>query len=283
MSLNKIVVAIALLALLVYTNPTIEAYGNFVRQEIVQRTGDHNDLTSILASFFGGILGSAITSTTTRTDFIFFSIYNTALGTENTKVIGILNNFFFISPLKSVQANSSSSLANKIDSSSDQNTQPLEYEDKFNTREILRCMQEFNKEKQGFKKETLSDLKTWAGRYPTKSFGNEEKQNFFTVPQVKHRLLEILSRKDFEDVTIEYGTESPIELIDDYLLISRCKPHSCPENVLIALSLLDGSIFTMFSNPHSENPHLFGKRCFAKTNGDLKLPTSIQERFLSKN
>lgn len=96
MSLTKTVIIVTLLALLVYTNPTMDDYGEFMHKELIQEIPKEDSLGKVLGSLFGGLSNYLITSTTIRRDFVIFSFYKTDLGDESTKVIGVLNNFIVI-------------------------------------------------------------------------------------------------------------------------------------------------------------------------------------------
>jgi len=100
MSLTKTIALFTLLALLVYTNPTMEDYGEYLRQEVVKDVAKENGLNKVIGSFFGGITSHLITNMTIRSDFVLFSLYKTDLGNNNTQVIGILNNFIVLDPDK---------------------------------------------------------------------------------------------------------------------------------------------------------------------------------------
>lgn len=290
MSLTKTVIIVTLLALLVYTNPTMDDYGEFMHKELIQEIPKEDSLGKVLGSLFGGLSNYLITSTTIRRDFVIFSFYKTDLGDESTKVIGVLNNFIVIRlPESKTDVMKSFELEQNHSQSTThtgRNIEPAQkkrseaFTDALNSHEISVCMRAFHIATPGFKDEDLSYLKEWAGHYPTRRFDSSNKLDFFKVPQIKHRLQSMLSKEDFKKLITEYTTESPIELIDNSLFISRCRPHSCPENALIAVSLRDGSIFAMFSVPNHEEPDLYEKRCFAIKN-DVELSNIIQERFLN--
>ncbi len=279
-SLTKTIVAVTLLALLTYTNPSMEAYEKFIHEQILQETRTQDDLTKFFGSLFGGFVSSLITNSTIRKDFIILSFYDTDFGGEQLKVVGILSNFVVVSPLKSVQKYTSSLPLKEKEISSEEHKQEIVAKE--NPNKIIDCVQFTYPTKQGLNSEDLSNLEEWVGRYPTQSFGNRKKTNFFAVPQIKKRLQHILSSVDLETITIEYGVESPIELIDNFLFIFRCKPHDCREsNASIAVGLHDGSILVLLTRSPStgSNPNM--KRCFALNNNLAELPESILKRFLN--
>lgn len=279
-SLTKTIVAATLLALLTYTNPSMEAYEKFIHEQILQETRTQDDLTKFFGTLFGGFVSSLITNSTIRRDFIFLSFYDTDFGGEQLKVVGILNNFVVISPLKSEQKYTSSLPLKEKEISS------VEYEQvtvaKASPNEIVDCVQSPYPTKLGVDSEDLSNLEEWAGRYPTQNFGNRKKPNFFAIPQIKKRLEHILSSADFEAITIEYEVESPVELIDNFLFISRCKPHDCGENnASIAVGLHDGSILVVLTQSLDAVSNSNTKRCFALNSSLEKLPENILKRFFN--
>jgi hypothetical protein len=279
-SLTKTIVAVTLLALLTYTNPLMEAYEKFIHEQILQETRTQDDLTKLFGSLFGGFVSSLITNSTIRRDFIILSLYDTDFGGEQLKVVGILSNFVVISPLKSVQKYTSSLPLKEKEILSEEHKQEIVAKE--NPNKIIDCIQFTYPTKQGLNSEDLSNLEEWAGRYPTQSFGNRKKTNFFAVPQIKKRLQHILSSVDLETITIEYGVESPIELIDNFLFISRCKPHDCREsNASIAVGLHDGSILVLLTRSPSTGSNPSMKRCFALNSNLAELPESILKRFLN--
>lgn len=280
-SLTKTIVAVTLLALLIYTNPTLEAYEEFIRKEIIQETRKQDGLSKVLGSLFGGFVSGLLANSTIRRDFIIFSFYDTDLGGERLKVFGVFNNFIVMRSLESER-----SFISNLQSTSkktplvqhEQTTQSMETKYSLTAAE---CVQVPYTTEQGFHKEDLSSLEEWAGRYPTQSFGNENNPNFFAVPQIERRLRHILSKADFKKVTLEYIVESPIELLDNYLLIHRCRPHECGENASIAVGLRDGSIFAVLTGSPNRESSSNKKRCFATNSDFAKLPENIQKRFLT--
>jgi len=98
MSLTKTIVAVTLLALLVYTNPTMDDFGEYMRKEIVQDLPKEDSLGKVIGSLLGGFASHVITNATIRRDFVIFSLYETDLGNKDATVIGVLNNFIVLNP-----------------------------------------------------------------------------------------------------------------------------------------------------------------------------------------
>jgi hypothetical protein len=95
-SISATILVVALLGLFAYTNPTLDGYENFVRQDIIQESQKQDDLTRALGFFLGGIAGRVIRNQTIRKDYVFLSIYNTNLGNGRLRVLGVLNNYFVL-------------------------------------------------------------------------------------------------------------------------------------------------------------------------------------------
>ena len=104
-SLSSVIVIVALLGLLVYTNPTREKYENFLHQRILQESQQQKELGSAcLGSFLGGLASRFIASQTIRKDYIVLSLYETNIGNESLSVLGILNNFIVLEEPQSAKS-----------------------------------------------------------------------------------------------------------------------------------------------------------------------------------
>jgi hypothetical protein len=101
---------VAVLGLLVVTNPSMDDYQNHMRSYIIkesQRIFQYPDAKQstetksiMIASILAGDPGTAaasLTAQTTRTDYVFFSIYDCELLNERIKMLGILKNFIDLS------------------------------------------------------------------------------------------------------------------------------------------------------------------------------------------
>lgn len=96
-SLSITVITVAILGLLAYTNPKPNDYERFIHELIMQETNKRkDDLERVLGQVFGGIASTMITNQTVRADYVFLSTYDTKLGNERLKALGILNNFIVL-------------------------------------------------------------------------------------------------------------------------------------------------------------------------------------------
>ena len=97
-SLAIIIVLLALATLMVYTNPSSDDLGNYVRQYVMKESQKKMQEPSgqFLSSILGGIAGSVISSQTIRTDYILFSTYEVQFGKERFTALGIFRNFILL-------------------------------------------------------------------------------------------------------------------------------------------------------------------------------------------
>ncbi|NJD08759.1 MAG: DUF4359 domain-containing protein [Methylococcaceae bacterium] len=93
-----VLVVVCLVGLLAYTNPDMDRYQAYCSQEIQQEVGKKGSdpLTGALGSLLGGFAGTVMASQTARHDYVIFSSYDTTLGTEHFRAIGVLNNFIVL-------------------------------------------------------------------------------------------------------------------------------------------------------------------------------------------
>jgi len=90
-----VLILIALLGLLAYTNPGLNNYDQFISQRITEETRKEKDpMAGALGSLLGGFAANLMTKQTVRKDYVFFSTYDTAFGNEHIRAIGVLNNFY---------------------------------------------------------------------------------------------------------------------------------------------------------------------------------------------
>lgn len=85
-------------ALLAYTNPTLDSYQQYLRQSILKGSKQQeNPVEQALGAVLGGVASGVIASQTIRTDYVFWSTYETKLSErERLRAIGALKNFFVL-------------------------------------------------------------------------------------------------------------------------------------------------------------------------------------------
>ena len=96
-TLSFTILLVAFCGLLVYTNPTIDDYHDFVQMQIKKEmVKNDQSIDRFWGSIMGGIGSAFIVAQTTRTDYVFCSLYEADFGEHHLKVLGILKNFFVI-------------------------------------------------------------------------------------------------------------------------------------------------------------------------------------------
>ena len=82
------------LALLVYTNPTMDDYADYIRDRTLRESGAESETGQQLAFALGGLAGHVLTNATERQNYVLFSTYTTDIGVRRTEYLGILGYFF---------------------------------------------------------------------------------------------------------------------------------------------------------------------------------------------
>ena len=88
------ILSVAVFGLLVFTNPKMEDYESFIRARIIQGTQNSDSLGKTFGFLFGGFASRLVSSSTTRSDYVFFSVYETNDAGNHVQMLGELNNFF---------------------------------------------------------------------------------------------------------------------------------------------------------------------------------------------
>jgi hypothetical protein len=90
------VVTFLVLGLLLVTNPRMEDYEQYLRQEILVESGKGDEVGKALGVLVSGVASSLMASATVRNDYVFWSTYETTLGNDRVRVLGILRNFIVL-------------------------------------------------------------------------------------------------------------------------------------------------------------------------------------------
>ncbi len=99
-SLIITIVAVAMLGLLALTNPKMPDYEQYVHTQILRKGEQSDQVSKGFVHLFGGIESRLIANATKRTDYIFFSVYETTSADEDIKYLGVLNNFVSLGSAK---------------------------------------------------------------------------------------------------------------------------------------------------------------------------------------
>ena len=127
---------------------------------------------------------------------------------------------------------------------------------------------------------TISELKDWIGHYPSDEIGKPP-VTFLRIPRIRDKLQHILSPADFALFTNTLAVESPIRIVDGYLVVSKCKPHDCPEeNAVLLLDLKGTSMHAVFYGDNAEQDDLHRTRCYSDGTQLSHLTDSLLECIL---
>jgi hypothetical protein len=116
----------------------------------------------------------------------------------------------------------------------------------------------------------LGHLRSWAGKYPTQKAGRVTR-NFFQLPEIRRPLSALLSRSDFNLLTREYGLETPIKQLGDFLAVKVCRQHNCgSEQAGFAINLRTGFVYVRMQEGETV-------RWFSTRDTYTELPQNVQE------
>ena len=97
-SLAGVIALVALVALMVYANPSKDDLSNYVRQYVMKEAQKRiqDPQGRILTTFLGAVAGGLMSSQTIRTDYVLFSTYELPFGKERFRALGIFKNFILL-------------------------------------------------------------------------------------------------------------------------------------------------------------------------------------------
>src|ERR1041385_7837601 len=71
-----------------------------------------------------------------------------------------------------------------------------------------------------------ASLRDWVDKYPSND--TREYRNFFELDSVKKPVKGMLTPRQWKLLTKIYSVMTPIELVENHLVVRVCKPHCCP-------------------------------------------------------
>ncbi|MEZ5540569.1 MAG: hypothetical protein R3F42_00845 [Pseudomonadota bacterium] len=84
---------VVLIGVMLATNPTLDDYGEHLRQQVVEDTQGKDELSRGMASIFGGLAGTMLTNLSKRSNYLLFSHFETDMSPDIYHCIGVLGNF----------------------------------------------------------------------------------------------------------------------------------------------------------------------------------------------
>jgi hypothetical protein len=116
----------------------------------------------------------------------------------------------------------------------------------------------------------LAHLQSWAGKYPTHRAGRITRK-FFQLPEIRRPLSALLSRQDFNLLTRDYGIETPIKQLGNFLAVKVCRQHACDtDQAGFAINLRTGFIYVRMQEGQTT-------RWFSTRDTYKELPPNVQE------
>lgn len=123
-------------------------------------------------------------------------------------------------------------------------------------------------------------LKYWVGRYPSKG-PTRENREFLKLPEIRAILLQLLPGREYRRLTKTLAVETPIEMIDDYLVVRRCRPHCCPcENALLLVGLHEDTVLVLVYDSSRGKDDESATKCFSTGRQLFELSDNLKERAL---
>lgn len=95
-SLSITIIVVVFVGLLIATNPTIETYEQFVHQKTNKEASKQDQVSRALGVLFGGFPSQLFANATFRHDYLLFSIYDTEIGNNHLKALGIFDRLLFL-------------------------------------------------------------------------------------------------------------------------------------------------------------------------------------------
>jgi hypothetical protein len=123
----------------------------------------------------------------------------------------------------------------------------------------------------------FKNLEKWGGKYPSGELDGP-RVDFFAEPQIKETLLRILPKKFYYRLTSELPVESPIGVIDNYLVIVNCEAHNCPFNaVVMAVGLEEDTIGILFGEAEDDEDDNITLTWFSTGKQPQDLPLGVRK------
>jgi hypothetical protein len=119
-----------------------------------------------------------------------------------------------------------------------------------------------------------TDPMSWINHYPSDTVLGQP--GFFNIPAINKKLSDMLSKDDFNLVVNVYTVETPITMVDGYIIVSNCMPHDCgdegdtivynPKTGDIVVGLIDND-----AGPAGQymNEKLYGTADYTQLPGDV--------------
>lgn len=92
--LSTTLILIGAIALLAFTNPTLDEYSVYARHHLLNQSDSQDVGRRDFDLAFGGIASYFVENASRRTNYVLFSVFHTDLGSRHMRCLGALGNFF---------------------------------------------------------------------------------------------------------------------------------------------------------------------------------------------
>ena len=97
-------VVAGVLTLLALTNPPMDAYERYVHDNLIVASNKQGGLRATLGVLFSGAASSYVANATVRSNYLFFSVYQTHLGRRTYTSLGLMGGIFMLRNERSAEA-----------------------------------------------------------------------------------------------------------------------------------------------------------------------------------
>jgi hypothetical protein len=115
-------------------------------------------------------------------------------------------------------------------------------------------------------------LTSWVGKYPSDKIGNKSANEILSKNHLVKKILPTNETKLIKSLI----TEDLVSQNGEYLLISKCKPHDCPNNHSLIIEKSNGDLWIGI---YQNNGNSISTRWYGTTDY-MDIPTPILKLFI---
>ena len=122
-------------------------------------------------------------------------------------------------------------------------------------------------------------LSGWVGKYPTMTV-NKKSVSILEEKLIKHVIEQTIPPQE-QKLLSTYDAETPIKMIDNYILINKCKPHNCPSS--LAMIVIDLQKKRIWAGFFLREVGRVSTRWYSNAEDYSVLPSEIKQEFLARH
>jgi hypothetical protein len=124
-----------------------------------------------------------------------------------------------------------------------------------------------------------TDLSWWVEKYPTTTV-NKKMISILKEKSIKNVIEKTIPPKEMK-LLGAYDAETPIKVINNFMVISKCRPHNCPADfAMIVIDLKQKRIWAGFFSRESSR---VSTRWYGNVDDYSVLPSEIKQEFVAKH